>query len=178
MKKTILLCAAALMMFAVVPTACNKKTDDPVTTPTKPPTGTKPSVTTFKFAATGKDCGITDGYANQQHLIPKLVHVNTDKCNGETYRPTITLNFNEAPVAGTYTVSETGKGAKEVKVESIQYNYTSWMGTGGTVEVSVNATDAALVDIEFKSINMRNENAGSDTKNPATDVLTGWIIKI
>ena len=178
MKKTILLGAAALMMFAVVPTACNKKKEDTTKPTPKPPAGTKPSATTFKFAATGKDCGLTDGYANQQHILAEKIHLNTDKCNGENFRPTITLDFNEAPVAGTYTVSETPTGAKGVKIESVQYNYTSWKGTSGTVVISVNADDAKLIDVELKSIDMRNVNAGSDTKNPAKDVLTGWIIKI
>ena len=68
---------------------------------------TKPSATSIRFAANGKDCGITDGYANQQHTLPSLVHLNLDKCNGDLYRPTLTLNFewNKTILPGTYTVT-------------------------------------------------------------------------
>ena len=51
------------------------------------------------------------------------------------------------------------------------------MGTAGTVVVTVNADDTTKVDIELKSITMKNEKA-DDPKNPATDILTGFIIKI
>ena len=144
----------------------------------KIPNVTKSSETTIKFAASGKSCGITDGYANQQHILPELVHLNTDKCHGETFRPTLTLNFGEALAVGTYEVVEGKPSGKQVKIESVQYNYTNWTGTKGTVVVSKNTTDATKLDIELKSISMRNDNAANDTKNPASDVLTGFIIKI
>ena len=97
--KKILLSAAVLAITFV---ACDK--DDSLdggtasssnTTGTTNTTGntssTKPSATEFKFAANGKTCGILD----QQHnaALKSLIHINTDKCNGETVRPTITLNF-------------------------------------------------------------------------------------
>ena len=178
MKKTIVVIASGLLTLALLTTSCDKKSDEPVADQPQTENPTKPLATTFRFAATGKDCGITDGFANQQHALPELVHLNTDKCNGETFRPTITLNFEEAPVEGTYQVVETPTAAKEVRVTSDQYNYTNWVATGGSVVVTVNAEDATKVDIEFKSINMRNENSATDNKNPATDVLTGFIIKI
>lgn len=183
MEKKIVLFTSTLLIFSMLNTSCEKKTDDPVDPPktiieTETPDTTKPAVTTFRFAATNKDCGLTDGFANQQHSLPKLVHLNTDKCNGESFRPTITLNFEEAPVAGTYQVLETPVSAKEVRVISDQYNFTNWVATGGSVEVTVNAEDSTKVDIQFKSIEMRNENSSTDTNNPATDILTGFIIKI
>src|SRR5690606_21797841 len=99
------------MMFSVITTSCSK--DDDTDKQEETPEATKPGATTFKFAANGKDCGLTDGYANQQHILPEKVHLNTDKCNDETYRPTITLDFGEAPTPGTYTVSESLATAKE-----------------------------------------------------------------
>lgn len=176
MKKYFFLVALAVITVPVVTTSCDKEEAEDTTQMTPLP-GAKPGQTTFKFAANGKDCGITDGFANQQHLLPTLVHLNTDKCNGETFRPTITLNFGEAPEPGTYTVVDSGPGAKEFTITSAQYNYTNWTGTAGTVEVVVNANDATKVDIEFKSITMNNDNS-SDTINPASDVLTGFIIEI
>lgn len=139
-----------------------------------------PSATTFKFAATGKDCGITDGWANQQHTLPNLIHLNTDKCNGETYRPTITLTFKSGQniTAGTYNVTTVSPaGANEFLINSSQYNYTSWDGTAGSVVVTVNSSDSSKIDIKLNSITMTNQNP-SDTINPATDILTGYIIKI
>ena len=141
----------------------------------------KPAATTFKFAATGKDCGLTDGYANQIHPLVHSVHLNTDKCNGETYRPTITLNFEgwKTINPGTYTVTtSTTPTSSEVHITSSQYNYTNWTGTNGTVEVTQNQSDTTKIDIEMKSITMSNDNASTDTVNPATDVLTGYIIEI
>src|SRR5690606_7782583 len=129
----------AVMMFAVITSSWGKE-DDPKKEEEIHET-TKPVATTFKFAANGKSCGITDGYADQQHTLPKKIHLNTDKCNGESYRPTITLDFGEAPTPGTYTVSESAAAAKEVKVISYQYNYTDWTGTKGTVVVTTNADD-------------------------------------
>jgi len=163
-------------MFSVLTVSCDKKDDtspkEEETTPKE-----KPKVTTFKFASTKKDCGITDGYAGQQHALPELIHLNTDKCNGETFRPTLTLKFGEKPVPGTYSLAAEKPGNKQFTINSAQYNYTSWVGTAGTVVVTVNAEDATKVDIELKSITMKNQTA-SDPKNPATDTLTGFIIKI
>src|SRR5690606_29436830 len=126
--------------FLVLTISCGKKDDNPPqedppkeeedTTPND-----KPKATTFKFASTQKDCGITDGYADQQHTLPELIHLNTDKCNGEAYRPTLTLNFTEKPVPGTYSVVAENPVAKQFTINSIQYNYTSWVGTAGTVVV-------------------------------------------
>ncbi|WP_017258587.1 hypothetical protein [Pedobacter arcticus] len=177
MKKLILIPTIILMMFSVLTVSCDKKDDSAP----KEEEGTNPKekskFTTFKFASTKKDCGITDGYANQQHVLPELIHLGTDKCNGETYRPTITLTFGEKPIPGTYRLVAEKPSAKEFIIESVQYNYTSWDGTAGTVVVTVNAEDATKVDIELKSITMKNRTA-NDPKNPATDTLTGFIIKI
>lgn len=140
----------------------------------------KPSATTVRFEANGKDCGITDGYANQQHIVSHLVHLNLDKCNGDTYRPTLTLNFEfgKTIAAGTYTVglNSTPTG-NQVYINSYKYNWTDWVATSGTVVVTQNSKDSSKIDIELKSISMRNENA-ADTKNPANDILTGFIIEI
>lgn len=165
------------MMFAVLSTSCSKNEETPQKEE-EPSEITKPTATTFKFASTSKTCGITDGYANQQHTLPELVHLNTDKCNGETYRPTITLTFGENPIPGTYNVTEASPSGKQVKISSSQYNSTNWNATKGTVVVTKNEDNATKVDIELKSITLRNENAANDTKNPATDTLTGFIIKI
>lgn len=143
-------------------------------------TSTKPSSTTFKFASTGKECGLTDGYSNQQHSLPELVHLNTDKCNGETYRPTITLHFETGKtiLAGTYLVTkETSPSAGQVHIYASAYNYTNWTCNSGSVVVTLNSDDNSKVDIEFNSVVMDNDNP-SDTLNPSTDVLTGHIIKI
>lgn len=182
MKKIILFPTIVLLIFSVLAISCGKKDNTPPqedspkeeeeTTPND-----KPEATTFKFASTKNDCGITDGYADQQHTLPELIHLNTDKCNGETYRPTLTLTFGQKPVPGIYSVVENDPGAKQFKIASIQYNYTSWVGTAGTVVVTVNAEDATKVDIELKSITMKNQTT-NDPKNPATDTLTGFIIKI
>lgn len=177
MRKLILIPTIVLMMFSVLTISCSKKEDSTKIEEEDTNPKEKSKVTTFKFASTKKDCGITDGYADQQHTLPTLIHLNTDKCNGETYRPTLTLNFGEKPVPGTYTVVEDKPSAKQFKIESVQYNYTSWKGTAGTVVVTANAEDASKVDIELKSITMKNQTA-SDPKNPATDILTGFIIKI
>lgn len=177
MKKLMLIPTVILMMLSVLTVSCSKKGDSaPKEKEDTNPKG-KPKVTTFKFASTKKDCGITDGYANQQHSLPEFIHLNTDKCNGETFRPTLSLTFGEKPVPGTYSVVESKPSGKEFKIESVQYNYTSWVGTAGVVVVSVNAVDATKVDIELKSITMKNLTA-NDPKNPATDMLTGFIIEI
>ena len=123
---------------------------------------TKPSATSIRFAANGKDCGITDGYANQQHTLPSLVHLNLDK----TILP------------GTYTVTTSSTvPANQVNITSAKYNWTDWTATSGSVVVTTNATDTSKIDIELKSISMSNNNP-TDTLNPATDILTGYIIKI
>ncbi len=183
MKKHTLLLALLALSFSLVFVACSSE-DEPDTketeTETETETGEKTSVTTIKFAANGKDCGITDGFANQQHTLPHLVHINTDKCNGETFRPTLTLNFqaDKTIVPGTYTIAAKDNiGEKGFVIESIQYNYTSWDGTAGSVVVTTNEEDATKIDIELKSITMTNRTA-DDKKNPATDILTGYIIKI
>lgn len=178
MRKMIRSSMVALMISSLFITAgCSKNEEDPIIEETPVQTG-KSKSTTFKFAANGKDCGLTDGYADQQHKLPELIHLNTDKCNGETFRPTITLNFSEAPAPGTYTVVDGKPAGKQVKVESLQYNFTDWNGTTGTVVVTKNNDDATKVDIELKSIKMTNKKGTADTKNPATDILTGFIIKI
>lgn len=177
MKKLILIPTIILMMFSVLTVSCGKKDDSAPKEEEDTNPKEKSKVTTFKFASTKKDCGITDGYADQQHILPELIHLNTDKCNGETYRPTITLNFGEKPVPGTYSVVAEKPVAKQFAINSVQYNYTSWVGTAGTVVVTVNAEDATKVDIELKSITMKNQTA-DDSKNPATDTLTGFIIEI
>jgi len=140
--------------------------------------GVKPSATTFKFEANGKDCGITDGWADQQHLLPEKVHLNTDKCNGETYRPSITLDFGEAPVAGTYTVVTSVPAAKELTIYATEYNFGRWTGTAGSVIVTENETNSDKIDIQLVSITMDNDNDSTDVINPATDILTGYIIEI
>ena len=184
MKKYNLLLAIAFLSLSFLLISCG---DDETKAATETEeeveeteTGAKPSATTFKFKANGKDCGITDGFANQQHSLPHLIHLNTDKCNGETFRPTITLNFekDKTIVPGTYTIAASGTaGANQFVIESVQYNYTSWDGTAGSVVVTTNAEDATKIDIELKSITMTNRKA-DDPKNPATDILTGYIIKI
>ena len=141
---------------------------------------TKPSATTIRFASNGKDCGITDGYANQQHFLVNLIHLNLDKCNNDTYRPTLTLTFesgkNISP--GTYTVSSaTAPSGSQVFISSSKYNWTDWTATGGSVVVTPNANDTSKIDLELKSISMSNDNP-SDTLNPASDILTGYIIQI
>ena len=141
---------------------------------------TKPSATTIRFQVNGKDCGITDGYANQQHTLSHLIHLNLDKCNGDTYRPTLTLNFEsgKAIAPGTYTVGlNTTPSGNYVYINSYKYNWTDWTATSGTVIVTQNGNDSSKIDIELKSINMRND-ISTDTKNPTNDILTGFIIEI
>lgn len=142
--------------------------------------GTKPSATSFRFKANGIDCGLTDGYSDQQHTLPHLIHLNTDKCNGDVYRPTLTLNF-EGWVdiqPGTYNVAEgVAPASGEVTVSSAKYNFTNWTGTSGKVHVTTNDEDTSKIDIELDAINMSNDTPG-DTLNPANDELSGWIIKI
>lgn len=91
--------------------------------------------------------------------------------------PSQSTSANRSPLALT-EVNDGKPVGKQVKIASIQYNYTNWTGTKGTVVVTKNANDASKVDIELKSITMRNDNATTDTKNTATDMLTGFIIKI
>ena len=177
MKKMIYLFIVASMVSVSIISGCSQKEDEKIPEEVIQKTA-KTKNTTFKYAANGKDCGLTDGYADQQHKIPELVHLNTDKCNGETFRPTITLNFSEVPAPGIYNVVDGKPTGKQVKIESLQYNFTDWNGTAGSVEVTKNADDATKVDIELKSIKMTNKKGATDPKNPATDVLTGFIIKI
>lgn len=178
MIKNILLLTVVIWSMSLALVSCNDEENTEKEEEIE--TGTKPSVTTFQFKSNGKDCGLTDGFANQQHTLSHLIHLNTDKCNGESFRPTITLNFekDKTIVPGTYTIASSDVvAAGEFKIESVQYNYTSWDGTAGAVVVSTNAEDATKIDIELKSITMTNRTA-NDPKNPATDTLSGYIIKI
>jgi hypothetical protein len=152
--------------------------DDTDPDDTDPSSMTKPTATTIKFAANGVDCGLTDGFADQQHSLPELIHLNTDKCNGETFRPTFTLRFEAGKTIelGTYSVAAEG-GPMEVQITSEQYNYTSWDGTSGSVIVTQNADDSSKLDLELDAIVMTNRTP-DDTMNPSTDTVTGYIIGI
>lgn len=187
MKKVFFLAVLTLISLSVTIISCSKD-EEPTPTNTigntnntgNTNTSTKPTETTFKFAANGKDCGLKDGYSNQSRQV-QIIHLNTDKCNGDVYRPTISLYFQIGkPITpGTYTVvpSTNTPGANEVSVSSAKYNYTDWSGTAGTVVVTQNAEDSTKLDVELKSISMKNLNS-NDTKNPSSDVLTGYIIKV
>jgi hypothetical protein len=179
LKKFNLLVALMALSLSVLFVACDSADDDDMKDETETETGTKPTATTIKFAANGKDCGITDGFADQQHTLPALIHLNLDKCNGDINRPTLTLNFESGKTIapGTYTVVASAPKAGEFTISSSKYNYADWEGTAGSVVVTTNADDATKIDIQLKSITMKNQTAG-DTKNPATDTLTGYIIKI
>ncbi len=181
MKKSAFLSLITIVVLSLTFLGCEKNEDAAKQEETEETdSGSKPAVTTIKFAANGVDCGITDGFANQQHSLPALVHLNLDKCNGEVARPTLTLNFEKDKIiaAGTYPISTTyPTEAGKVYINSDQYNFTNWIATAGSVEVTVNTEDATKIDIELKSITMANQKA-DDTLNPATDTLTGYIIKI
>jgi hypothetical protein len=177
LKKFNLFIAMFAVSLSVLFVSCDS--DEEETKKDETETGTKPTATTIKFAANGKDCGITDGFANQQHSLASLVHLNLDKCNDDINRPTLTLNFEfgKTIAPGTYTVVASSPKAGEFTISSSKYNYADWEGTAGSVVVTANAEDATKIDIELKSITMKNLTAG-ETKNPATDTLTGYIIKI
>ncbi len=181
MKRTIPLILIALLTITIVLVSCDKEEDPNNTDETEnTESGTKPEATLIRFAANAKDCGITDGFANQQHSLPELIHLNLDKCNGDTNRPTLTLNFEKSQTigAGTYSVTSSNTpGAGEVYIYAVKYNFTDWVASAGSVVVTQNADDDTKIDIELKSITMQNQNA-EDTLNPATDTLTGYIIKI
>ena len=86
---------------------------------------TKPSATSIRFEANGKDCGITDGYADQQHILSHLIHLNLDKCNLDLYRPTLTLTFESGKTIapGTYTVGlNLAPTGNQVYINSYKYN--------------------------------------------------------
>lgn len=192
MRKNLLFGASLFLALSLLLTSCTKEevVTDPTQTNTTPTnntnntdnsnTTTKPTATTFKFAANGIDCGLTDGYSNQSRQV-QIIHLNTDKCNGDVYRPTISLYFQIGkPITpGTYTIvtATNNPGINEVSVTSAKYNFTDWSGTSGTVIVTQNSEDNTKLDIELKSITMKNQD-NNDTKNPSTDVLTGYIIKV
>lgn len=168
-------------MAACLLLACSKE-EDTITKEKEEEiiTGNTPSATSIRFNSTNKDCGITDGFANQQHTLSHLIHLNLDKCNNEMVRPTLTLTFENGKTIepGTYTIaSGTWPGAGEFIINSYGYSFTDWVGTTGSVVVTENTEDASKIDIELKSITMTNQKS-DDTSNPSTDTLTGYIIKI
>lgn len=142
----------------------------------------KPVITTFKFASSDIDCG-----AYTQSRIGTMIHINTEKCHNEVYRPTLTLDFGTANAisVGTFTIGknsipEAGSvylSASDFMNPNLQPQI-AWVATEGSIEISENSDDPLKVDVEFNSITMQNTSFAVTTDIPEFDTLTGFIIGI
>jgi hypothetical protein len=141
-----------------------------------------PAITTFKFASSDIDCG-----AYTQQRTGAMIHINTEKCNGEVYRPTLTLHFSSesALTEGTLTVgSASSPKAGEIYIYASDYMNPNlqpqvlWVGIEGSIKLTVNKDDPSLLNVQFKSIKMENTSFSVTTGLPQFDTLTGYIIGI
>ena len=136
----------------------------------------------YFFASTDVDCG-----AYTQDRMGAMIHINTEKCHNETYRPTITLVFaSETAISeGSFVVGanaspETGKvylTASDYMNPNLQPQI-AWLAVEGSVDITVNEDDASKFDVEFKTIKMKNTSFALTTDIPEFDTLTGFIIGI
>lgn len=142
----------------------------------------KPEITTFKFASSNIDCG-----AYTQNKNSTMVHINTEKCHDEIYRPTLTLYFgNDNPIApGTYSISESQTPEAGMVyitasdfMNPVMQPQILWLAISGSIEIVSNASDSSKLDIELQTIEMQNTSFESTTDIPEFDTLSGYIIGI
>jgi len=171
-----------LFIFAVMLASCSKSDSDPDIETPEETIAEKPVLTTFKFASTNIDCG-----AYTQNRTGNMIHLNTEKCHNEVYRPTITLFFgaNNPIAVGKYTIGQSATPtAGSVYISSSDYMnpkmqpQIAWVATEGAIEIVVNADDATKFDVEFKAITMHNTSFAVTTGIPEFDTLSGFIIGI
>ncbi len=147
--------------------------------------------TSFRFASTNKDC---KAFEQSRNDVVALIHVNTEKCNNEVYRPTLSLSFGLGNTIkeGTYTLSNNAgvvaEGQVYISASDIMNPklnpHVNWVAIEGTIEITKNEDDVTKLDVEFKSVKMENTSY-QETKEdqdlahiPETDILTGFIVGI